>query len=90
MYSKRRPFEELELFDAQIAKGNIEVCSGQEVSTHVLEVLTHEGSRYNSRNEVLTHRFKESTHIDGRQLKIEVSTYWVEESTHVDNEQIWN
>ena len=71
-----------------MAKGNIEVYFRQEVSTLVLEVLTHEGSRYNSRNEVLTHGLEESTHMDSRQSKIEVSTHRVEESTHVDNEQI--
>ena len=57
---------------------------------HNLEVSTHEGSRYNSENEVLTRGLEELTHMDSRQSKTKVSTHRVEESTHVDSEQIWN
>ena len=41
---KEKTPEVLELIDAQMAKENKEVCSGQEVLTHVLKVSTHEYS----------------------------------------------
>ena len=44
IYPKRKYFKELDLIDAQMAKKNKEICFGKEVSTHVLEVLTHEDS----------------------------------------------
>ena len=44
IYPKRRHIEELYLINTKKAKENKEICSGQEVSTHVLKVWTHENS----------------------------------------------
>ena len=38
IYPKRRHPKELDLIDAQMANKNKKICSGQEVSTHVLDI----------------------------------------------------
>ena len=51
-YLKRRPLEDLELFEAQLAKENMEKYYGQEVSTYDHKESTHKDNeqRFESRN----------------------------------------
>ena len=44
MYPKRRPIEDLEVFEAQLANETMKEYLGQDVSTHNHEELTHEDS----------------------------------------------
>ena len=50
-----------------MAKKNKEICYGQEVSTNVLEVSTHEDIRLESGYKVSTHRVKMLTLEDREQ-----------------------
>ena len=64
LYPKRKLIEELDLIDAPMAKENKEIYSGQEASTHILEVSTHVNIKLESGYKVLTHRVKVSTPED--------------------------
>ena len=58
-----------------MAKENKEVCSGQEMSTHALEVSTHEDSIQKSGQKVSTHGVEKSTHEDSTETENEVPTH---------------
>ena len=50
-----------------MANKNKKICSGQEVSTHVLEESTHEDIRLESGYKVSTHRVKVTTPEESEQ-----------------------
>ena len=69
IYPKEKTREDLVVFEAQLAKENIEEYFWQKVSTHDHEESTHEDMYKDLNLEIMvsTHGFEESTHDDSAQ-----------------------